>query len=197
MARPREFDTDDAIKKATAVFWEKGFLEASLPDLLDGMGLTRGSLYKAFKDKKNLFLLVLEQYEEEAVGAAKARLTDAHVPDGRKRILSLFAALCAAVAAGDTRGCLLCSAAAGFEMSDPEIAGAVEKGMRGIRDGFEAALRASPTHSSLPDTERKALANVLLTQYIGFRVLARSRMPLGILEQSVQSVARLLDMDRS
>lgn len=195
MARPREFDTQDAIKKATAVFWEKGFLEASLPDLLDGMGLTRGSLYKAFKDKKNLFLLVLEHYEEEAVGAAKARLTDAHVPDGRARILSLFAALCAAVAAGDTRGCLLCSAAAGFEMSDPEIAEAVEKGMRGIRDGFEAALRASPTHRALPDTERKALANVLLTHYIGLRVLARSRMPLGILEQSVESVARLLDME--
>ncbi|WP_300010711.1 TetR/AcrR family transcriptional regulator [uncultured Roseobacter sp.] len=195
MARPREFDTQDAIKKATAVFWEKGFLEASLPDLLDGMGLTRGSLYKAFKDKKNLFLLVLEHYEEEAVGAAKARLTDAHVPDGRARILSLFAALCAAVAAGDTRGCLLCSAAAGFEMSDPEIAEAVEKGMRGIRDGFEAALCASPTHRALPDTERKALANVLLTHYIGLRVLARSRMPLGILEQSVESVARLLDME--
>ena len=197
MARPREFSTQDAIKKATAVFWEKGYLEASLPDLLDGMGLTRGSLYKAFKDKKNLFLLVLEHYEEEAVGAARKRLTDASVPDGRERILSLFAGLYAAVAAGDTRGCLLCSAAAGFEMSDPEIAAAVETGMAGIREGLEAALHASPVHGAWAEQDRKALANVLLTQYIGLRVLARSRMPLGIVEQSVESVARLLGMERA
>lgn len=193
MARPREFNTDDAIKKAAGVFWEKGYLEASLPDLLAGMGLTRGSLYKAFSDKKTLFLLVLQHYEEEAVGAARARLTDQSVPDGRARILSLFAALYAAVSAGDTRGCLLCSAAAGFEMSDPEIATAVEKGMNGIREALGAALRDSPFHASLPDARRAALANVLLTQYIGLRVLARSRMLLGIVEQSVESIARLLE----
>ncbi|WP_299737390.1 TetR/AcrR family transcriptional regulator [uncultured Roseobacter sp.] len=195
MARPREFDTDDAIRKATAVFWEKGYLDASLPDLLEGMGLTRGSLYKAFKDKKNLFLLVLAHYDDEAVGAAKARLTNASVSDGRDRIVSLFAALYAAVAAGDTRGCLLCSAAAGFEMSDPDIAAAVEKGMSGIREGLETALRASPVHAGLPEAEQRALANVLLTQYIGLRVLARSRMPLGIVEQSIESIARLLDVE--
>lgn len=196
MARPREFDTHDAIQKATHVFWEKGYLEASLPDLLDGMGLTRGSLYKAFKDKKNLFLLVLEQYNEDAVGAARACLTDKDVPDGRGRILSLFAGLYAAVAAGDTRGCLLCSAAAGFEMSDPDVAAAVEKGMQGIREGLEAALNASPVHAVRSASDRTALANVLLTHYIGLRVLARSRMPLGIVEQSVDSVARLLEVDR-
>lgn len=196
MARPREFETDDAIRKATQVFWEKGYLEASLPDLLDGMGLTRGSLYKAFKDKKTLFLMVLEHYDADAVGAAKMRLTDAEVPDGRARILSLFAGLYAAVEAGDTRGCLLCSAAAGFEMSDPDIAAAVEKGMQGIREGLEAALRASPVHAAQSASDRRALANVLLTHYIGLRVLARSRMPLGIVEQSVDSVARLLEMDR-
>ncbi|MBW4707072.1 TetR/AcrR family transcriptional regulator [Roseobacter sp. YSTF-M11] len=194
MARPREFDTEVAIKKATNVFWEKGYQEASLPDLLDGMGLTRGSLYKAFKDKKNLFLLVLAHYEEEAVGAAKSRLSDTSVPDGRDRILSLFGALSAAVAAGDTRGCLLCSAAAGFEMSDPDIAAAVNKGMAGIRDGLETALRASPTHATLPQDDRRVLANTLLTQYIGLRVLARSRMPLGIVEQSIDGVAHLLGM---
>ncbi|MDW3223452.1 MAG: TetR/AcrR family transcriptional regulator [Paracoccaceae bacterium] len=195
MARPREFDPADALKRATGVFWEKGYQEASLPDLLEGMGLTRGSLYKAFKDKKNLYLLVLAHYEEEAVGAAQARLTNTCVPDGRDRILSLFHALSAAVAAGDTRGCLLCSAAAGFEMSDPDIAIAVEKGMRAMRNALEAALRDSPAHARLPKDDLRALANTLLTQYIGLRVLARSRMSLDIVEQSVQSVADLLGME--
>ena len=47
MARPREFEIDDALQDAMAVFWRKGYDGASLPDLLDGMGIARGSLYKA------------------------------------------------------------------------------------------------------------------------------------------------------
>lgn len=194
MARPREFDTDDAIRNAMGVFWEKGYQEATLPDLLEGMGLTRGSLYKAFKDKKTLFLLVLEHYEDEAVGAAQARLSDPQIPDGRDRILGLFEASAAVALDGDHRGCLLCTAAAGFEMSDPEIAAAVQQGLEGIRAGLKTALRASPVHHALDQAAMRALANVLLTQYIGLRVLARSHLPLGAVETTVQGVARLLEV---
>ena len=82
MARPRAFNTDQAIDKAMQVFWTHGYEGASLPDLLDGMGLTRGSLYKAFTDKKTLFLKVLDHYENEAVKAAVDLLTDATIPNG-------------------------------------------------------------------------------------------------------------------
>ena len=54
MARPREFDTDVALSGAMDVFWEHGYEGASLPDLLIGMHLTRGSLYKAFNGEKTL-----------------------------------------------------------------------------------------------------------------------------------------------
>ena len=67
MARPREFDLDHALESAMLVFWEHGFEGASLPDLLDGMGITRGSLYKAFEDKKALFLKAMELYENKHV----------------------------------------------------------------------------------------------------------------------------------
>ncbi|WP_300033350.1 TetR/AcrR family transcriptional regulator [uncultured Roseobacter sp.] len=192
MARPREFDTDEAIRKAAEVFWRKSYEEATLPDLLDGMGLTRGSLYKAFKDKKSLFLRVLDYYETTAVDDAVACLTDINVPDGRRRILGFFKGVVQAVNQGDRRGCLLCTAAAGSEMSDPEIAAAVNGGLRRIRDALGLALAASPLHDTLKQDERKTLANLLLTQYIGLRVLARSCLPLGIVEQSSRGIEELL-----
>ena len=52
MARPREFDEAEVIRLAADVFWQKGYQDAALPDLLAGMKLTRGSLYKAFGEKK-------------------------------------------------------------------------------------------------------------------------------------------------
>lgn len=192
MARPREFEIEDAVRLAADVFWRKGYEEASLPDLLEGMGLTRGSLYKAFGDKKKLYLQVLDYYERIAVDAAVARLTDPRIPDGRRRIVGLFKAVTQAVEAGDRRGCMLCTAASASEMTDPEISAAVQKGLRRIRDGLDVALAASPLHSGLTPPKRAVMANLLLTQYMGLRVLARSCLPLGIVEQSTQGVDALL-----
>ena len=69
MARPRVFDTDVALSGAMDVFWEHGYEGASRPYLLIGMHLTLGSLYKAFNDKKSLFLTVLNRYEDSAFKA--------------------------------------------------------------------------------------------------------------------------------
>lgn len=107
MGRPRSFDTDQAIEKAMQVFWTHGYEGASLPDLLDGMGLTRGSLYKAFTDKKTLFLKVLAHYEGKAVQAGVALLTDPAIPNGADRIMAMFTNSYRAATAGDRRGCLL------------------------------------------------------------------------------------------
>lgn len=90
MARPREFDTDAALSGAMDVFWEHGYEGASLPDLLTGMNLTRGSLYRAFKDKKSLFLTVLTRYEDSAVDAAALLLSDDNIPDGWDRVTHLL-----------------------------------------------------------------------------------------------------------
>lgn len=62
MARPREFDMQEALNAAMSEFWERGYEATSMEDLLDAMGLTKGSLYKAFGDKHNLFLMSLQDY---------------------------------------------------------------------------------------------------------------------------------------
>lgn len=51
-----------AVDAAVSTFWERGYEATSMDDLLDAMGLTKGSLYKAFGDKHNLFLLSLQDY---------------------------------------------------------------------------------------------------------------------------------------
>ena len=193
MARPREFDPDHVIEKAMQVFWRHGYEEASLPDLLTGMGLTRGSLYKAFKDKKSLFLLVLNRYELEAVDNAVVMLADENVPDGRARITGLFRGLVDKVMQGDHRGCLLCTAAAGSAANDPDIAQAVQGGLVKMQRGFLHALGDSPSLSGLEEAKRLRLADTLLTQYIGLRMLARSQLPLGILDHAVQAVDDILE----
>ncbi len=192
MARPREFDADDVTEKAMNVFWQHGYESASMPDLLDGMGLTRGSLYKAFKDKKTLYLLAMERYEAAAVKAGVAALTKNDGSDGSARIINMFSGLVRKAESGDRRGCLLCTAAAGPEMSDPDISRAVHSSLCQLRDGLEVALSASTAHKELSEDQKRDLANTLLTQYIGLRILARSDLPLGILASAAQQAQLIL-----
>jgi TetR/AcrR family transcriptional repressor of nem operon len=188
MARPREFDADKAVLDAMNVFWAHGYDGASVSMLLGGMGLTKGSLYKAFTDKKTLFLTAMTLYEEKQVATAVDLLNDATITDKTERIARLFRSIPQAVRDGDRRGCLLCSAAAGPASNDDEIAAVVDRLLGQIRDGFEAAL--GPT---IERHHRERLASLLIAQYVGLRILARARTSVAELDASVASLLVLLD----
>jgi len=62
MARPREFDIDEALERAMQIFWTKGYEATSLQDLLDTMGINKGSFYAAFGSKHDLFVAAVKRY---------------------------------------------------------------------------------------------------------------------------------------
>lgn len=59
MARPREFDLEVVLTKARILFAKKGYHGTSIDDLVKVTGLQRGSVYKAFGSKRNLFETIL------------------------------------------------------------------------------------------------------------------------------------------
>jgi TetR/AcrR family transcriptional repressor of nem operon len=171
------------------VFWQHGYKDASLSDLLTGMGLTRGSLYKAFTDKRTLFLMALDRYEKAHVDAVVDLLCNHKVGNGTERIKALFAGIVAAAVQGDNRGCLLCTAAAGAAGDDKKISEAVHHGLTKLQNALAIAVKDVP---GIDQNQHTLIANTLLTQYIGLRILVRSKLPLGILQQSVEGVAAIL-----
>ena len=60
--RPREFDLDQALDKAIGTFSENGYYATSLGKLTAAMEIAEGSLYKAFRDKRGVFLAAFERY---------------------------------------------------------------------------------------------------------------------------------------
>ena len=69
MGRPREFDEEQVIAQAGALFAAQGYNGTSIDDLVTSTGLLRGSLYKAFGSKRNLFALVLDATAREFTGS--------------------------------------------------------------------------------------------------------------------------------
>jgi AcrR family transcriptional regulator len=119
MVRPREFDRDVALQKATEVFWARGFAGTSTEDLLTAMGIGRQSLYNAFGDKRKLYLESLRVYQENSTSGHLARLKAAESPlDGIRDMLVGLAPDDDAVRA---LGCMGVGAVGEFGTTDPEL----------------------------------------------------------------------------
>ena len=109
MPRTREFDTEQALARIKDVFWKHGYEGGSMALIEAETGLKKQSLYRAFGDKRQMYLAALRDYERVEVAAAIEILQAPGEPAAR--IDDLFAAIIdGAVKNGDRRGCLLCNA---------------------------------------------------------------------------------------
>ena len=134
--RPRSFDESDALKKATQVFWSKGYDGVTIDDLVAGMGVGRPSLYAVFGDKRAIFLRVLRAYaERKGASAAKALLSPQSLRDSIAGFLRY--AVESATEKGSARGCLLvCVARLRVQAGWPEAADVC--GFSAVPDGLPA-----------------------------------------------------------
>ncbi|MEH7549857.1 TetR/AcrR family transcriptional regulator [Neobacillus vireti] len=64
MARHKEFDEAEVLRKAMVLFWRNGYEKTSMQDLVDYMNIHPRSIYDTFGDKQTLFLRALQLFEE-------------------------------------------------------------------------------------------------------------------------------------
>jgi TetR/AcrR family transcriptional repressor of nem operon len=64
MPRVKLFNEEDVLQKAIELFWKKGFSDTSMQDLVDYLGINRGSLYDTFGGKKELYDKAFCRYKE-------------------------------------------------------------------------------------------------------------------------------------
>src|ERR1700730_9368361 len=82
MVRPRKFDRDEALDRATRAFWAKGYASTSTEDLLAAMKIGRQSLHNPFCDKRKLSLEALALYQRESTASHLERLNRSASPLG-------------------------------------------------------------------------------------------------------------------
>lgn len=64
MARPLSFDPKEKLNIAMQVFWENGFNETSISNLVEAMQINKYSLYQQFGNKESLFIHSLQYYND-------------------------------------------------------------------------------------------------------------------------------------
>ncbi|MGD0722443.1 MAG: TetR/AcrR family transcriptional regulator [Roseiarcus sp.] len=191
--RPREFDIDAAVADAIEVFRAHGYHGASVQDLTEGTGLARGSLYKAFHDKRSLFLAALDHYS----AASLQRVGDALATPGPARAAIRAALMGYAKRAADSQGrqgCLITAAAMEMMPGDPEASALITRMFRRIEDLFAAAvIRGQAAGEIARDRDERAIARLMLCMIQGLRVLGKTGPSEADLAELVAVALRVLD----
>jgi len=190
MGRPREFDVDAVLDRATELFWQRGYEGTSVQDLVDALGVNRASLYATFGDKAQLFEAVLERYQgwvDAAVGPALAPPTA-----GAEAIRAYFTALIpSATRKAGPRGCLVLNTVTGGATAPIALQQQVRVALERTTGQIEAALARDPALAGRPDLP--ALARFFAAEGHGLSILARAGVPARELERAAEVALSVLE----
>src|SRR5882672_9585386 len=173
MVRPKEFDQEQALRKAIGVFCRQGFAATSTDELMRVMDVGRQSMYDTFGDKRALFLKALEMYVTESVhsinvelersGSALSAIQNALVTFAERSELS------------SAEGCMGLNAISEFGQRDPEVTRITGKAARMQRQALMLTRTRARTKGELnPDADLESMADFFESALAGIRMTAKA-----------------------
>ena len=174
MARPKQFDADEALGSAVELFWTKGYDGTSVADLCTRLRLSKASLYATFGSKRELYIRALDRYMEGGLGpTAPDMLSRSGSPLAAVR--ALVDSYAAAVEDGRPRGCLVVNATVQCPPGDDEISQRLERNRAATEAALVAALlRAREQGELSAEEDPVALAKFLLVVFNGMQAMSRA-----------------------
>jgi TetR/AcrR family transcriptional regulator, transcriptional repressor for nem operon len=191
--RPREFVFEDVLDKAIVVFSEFGYPATSLGKLTAAIGLTEGSIYKAFKDKRALFLAALERYVDLRTARLEQALSGA--PTGFEQVravLELYVEYSSGAAG--RRGCLVVGSAVDLASSDPEMAKRVNLIFKMHEKRLVHCVRQGQKDGSIrADVDAESVGRLLVCVLQGMRVLGKTGRSREDMTRPIDQALKLLE----
>jgi TetR/AcrR family transcriptional regulator, transcriptional repressor for nem operon len=188
VARPRQFDEEIALDAALQLFWQQGYTNTSIDDLLGAMGLNRWSMYNTFGDKEALFVRALELYVQRWRAQIAQLVTSERSPRARARRLldGLFEQVRSDSLAW---GCLISNSASEYAQLPESVQKIVKRSLAGLEKLFADAIAEAQRVGELPEgRDPQAIAHTILAALNG----ARTAWKLQRSKPAVDGVRELL-----
>ncbi|MDE3034733.1 MAG: TetR/AcrR family transcriptional regulator [Nitrospirota bacterium] len=194
MARPKEFDPDEALDQAMHVFWHKGYEATSVEDLLAAMDINRGSLYATFGDKRELFLKAMDRYCSG--GGVGSRISILTQPGPALPLIRRFIAAMLEFGLSDPqrRGCLITNTVMELAPHEKDIARKVSGRFQMAEEAFFQLLTRAQREGELTrEKDPRALARFLVTMMQGTIVMIKAGIPADQIRQTADTALSVLD----
>lgn len=196
MARPQTFNEEMVLDSAMQLFWLKGFANTSVKDLTKVTKLQPGSIYGAFKNKRNLFLMSLDYYFENLYSSVNCILNSDEVP--LRRIRLFFDHLLSQKDEDKSlKSCLLVNTLLEIPPDDSEINTRVSDMFTKIENEFCNVLKLAQQQGTLITGGRpETLAKMLMSGIFGLQVYNRMKPDQDALVQIVNNLLANLEKHR-
>ncbi|MEM7772562.1 MAG: TetR/AcrR family transcriptional regulator [Cyanobacteria bacterium P01_E01_bin.6] len=194
MGRHKEFDRNEVLDKAAAMFRMKGYEATSVQDLVNCMGINRGSLYDTFGDKQALFLASLDYYRDQHVTELTKTLLKSSEGIGSIR---QFFNLLVENRSGDRgcQGCLMVNTTVERILHDDETAAKVSAHMAILEDAFYRALLRAQRLGEITKTHQtlRSLARYFVSSANGLCVTAKTSPDRSVLQDIADTTLSILE----
>jgi len=186
MARPKEFDRDQALHKAMEVFWSRGYEAASIRDLVEHMGINRQSLYDTFGDKHALYLQALDRYQ--AVETRKVFELLENSNSVKKALRRLFSGVAeGSLCQGQQRGCFMGNAMSELAGRCKATAARTSSNTAALEGAFYRVLLRGKKSGELTGVrDPRAVARFLCSSLQGLMLMAKATRDHKALEDVVK-----------
>ncbi len=192
MARPREFEPEEALEKAMLQFWASGYHDTSIRDLTARTGVNQYGLYGTFHSKHGLYMAALDRYRNTVTRDVLSAL---RAPGSVvEAVRSAYAVLIDRMRTADGPvGCLMANAAIEVAPEDAEIADKVGEHMSLLRNAFGSRLAEGVRDGTIPaDCDLKALSEFLATTAYSLGFLLRAGCDDAYLRRHVDMALRTM-----
>ena len=193
MARPKAFNPEKVLDKAIELLWDKGYEKTSVQDLVDHLGIGRGSLYDTFGGKRELYMAALERYRlASARKFARVLSQPQPVQANLHQLLKGIAA--ESLADPHRRGCFVTNATTELAAHDTAVAAQIAANRERIVATLEQAMmRAQAAGEIGPHLDPTALASFFFNTVQGLRVVAKTSPTPDMLAEIVDTALLLLE----
>jgi TetR/AcrR family transcriptional regulator, transcriptional repressor for nem operon len=193
MARHKEFNRDEALRKAMEVFWSHGYEAASINTLVKHMGINRQSLYDTFGDKHTLYLQAIDLYRK-VEGRKMFELLERPGPV-KKTLRRLFQGVVEeSLCDQPRRGCFIGNAMSELAGRCPETAAKACGDMAAVEEAlYRTLLRGRKNGEIKKGKDLRAIARFLYNSLQGLQLMAKATQDRKTLEDVVKVTLSALD----
>lgn len=161
MARNREFNTEEALDKVMILFWDKGFNGVSTQEIIDELNISKSSMYGAFGDKMELFVMSLKRYQNKILNHLVKQLTQTNsVKSQIKKVLT--GVYTEALADKSQKGCFIVNSSIELAPHNEKIARIVSEHREQVESIFEQAIIAGINSGEIPNNKNAKQISCLL-----------------------------------
>lgn len=185
MVRAKAFDPAIALNKAMHVFWKHGYEKTSVGDLLDALGINRGSLYDTFGDKHALFLACLNRYTQSYMSHVIGALSQP--TPVYSTLTQLFRNVKDRLHEDQTSwGCLMVNTANELGIHDAAVNELVTNNFLQLEQAFARFLEAGKARGEVrAETDTAACAKYLVSSFAGIATMAKTDLPASFVYDAV------------